>query len=78
MKKVALIALLLTLSACASVSTKVPERLPPANLIERCRDLPAIDGNTLASLVENHIEVATLYKECQARQKALSEWATKK
>ena len=69
----------LSLSACATSGTRpTPEltlrpQLPP-NATQPCADLPLVpEGADVQAYVINHVEVAGLYHECKARQKALIE-----
>lgn len=65
------------LTACNSI-TAIPEepRLAPPALTAECPDLPeALDGK-LSTILVNSLERAQMYYDCQARHKALSEWAT--
>ena len=67
----------LSLSACATHGTRptaaltLHPQLPP-NATMPCADLPTVaEGAGLQDFVINHIEVAGLYHQCRARQKAL-------
>ena len=66
-----------SLSACATSGTRptaaltLHPQLPP-NATQPCADLPTVaEGAGLQDFVINHVEVAGLYHECRARQKAL-------
>ena len=64
------------LTACASTTiTPTPPRLPPPALTAQCPDLPPAANGKLATILQNSIERAQLYYDCQARHKALAEWA---
>ena len=68
------------LTACASTTPvplqASPSRQPPASLTSLCPDLPEAQDGRLATLFRNSLERSALYYECQARHKALVEWAT--
>ena len=76
-KRLTIAIVALSLSACATSGTRptaaltLHPQLPP-NATMPCADLPTVaEGAGLQDFVINHIEVAGLYHECRARQKAL-------
>lgn len=59
-------AIALSLTACASVSTK-PSPAGPTPLQQvACPPLQPLAGSALADAVDKLIEVATLYRQCRA------------
>ncbi len=65
------------LAACESFKMPFPV-IPPANLTAQCPDLVAPQGEvTLGDLLRFSVDTAGQYRECQARHKALSEWAVR-
>ncbi|MXS82258.1 hypothetical protein ABD07_03950 [Nitrosomonas oligotropha] len=66
----------LMLTGCAS-TTNAPEepRIPQASLIAECPDLPEASDGKLSTILTVSLERSQLYYDCQARHKALSEWA---
>lgn len=64
------------LTACASTTiNQTTERLPPPALTAQCPDLPDAPDGKLSTILQNSLERAQLYYDCQARHKALAEWA---
>lgn len=64
------------LTACGSTTpSRPPIRIPPAALIAACPDLPDAADGRLSTIFENSIERARMYYDCQARHKALADWA---
>ncbi len=75
---VAIIALVaFAVTGCGGVSSIKPDRTAPANLLQQCENLPKVDGKTIKDLIDNHIEVTTLYHICSGRHKALTDFETK-
>ena len=66
----------LMLAACGSTTvTPTIPRLPPPALTVPCPDLLAALDGKLSTILQNSLERAELYYTCQARHRALSEWA---
>ncbi|MCE7915405.1 MAG: hypothetical protein DYH15_12200 [Nitrosomonas sp. PRO4] len=64
------------LTACGSTTVIPAEtRIPPAALTAQCPDLTDAPDGKLATILENSLERAQMYYDCQARHKALSQWA---
>jgi hypothetical protein len=66
----------LTLTSCASGTTRTPhdlEPLPVPNLVipppllAECPPLPLVDDGGLPALLSNHVDVARMYAECRTR-----------
>ena len=77
-KPMLLLATALMLTGCASGGMPMPDvskRHPPPNLTTPCEDLPAPRSARGPDLLDNHVQTAELYHDCQERQRALAEWA---
>ncbi len=64
------------LTACVSTTAiQQTPRLPPPALTAECPDLPMAPDGKLSTILTNSLERAQMYYDCQARHKALAEWA---
>ncbi|WP_445164994.1 Rz1-like lysis system protein LysC [Neisseria subflava] len=46
---------------------------PPADLVQPCPNLPKLEGGTGADVLPWSLQVVSLYNDCKARHKALSD-----
>ncbi len=68
---------LMTLAACGTQPVQPGTRLPPSLPIEQlvdCEPLPPLKDVAPNSLLANHLQLASLYRTCGDRQRALAAW----
>lgn len=66
------------LTGCQSSTPPLPTAIkPPADLVQPCPKLPKLEGGTGADVLPWSLQVVSLYNDCKARHKALSELSIK-
>lgn len=70
-----ILALALTLTGCASPTTRSQAAPAPAEAMVRCPDLAPLQSATGKAILDKLVEVSEMYYDCQAKHDALVKYA---